>query len=158
LYKSFNIQRSDFLTATGAFNVLAQARRQMPAVGIELVQRRSSQPYELGSLTQNVNQDMLFYIVAESDIERDQLVDILTGQIDKSIWLPDIAKMKSDARYPMTLDYNGSPVASPMYYPSLINEFPGVKVRIENTSAQSMETINSWLYRGVVRITFGAII
>jgi hypothetical protein len=158
LYNSFKAQRSDFLSPSGGYSHLAQARRQMPAVGLELVNRRPSQPYELGSLAQNVNQDVLFYIVAENDSDRDQLIDILAGQIDKIFWLPDRAKMKADARYPMTLDYNGSPVSSPMYYPELINTFAGIKTRVEATSAQTMDTINGWLYRGVVRITFGAII
>ena len=159
LFNSFKAQRSDFMSPTGAYSHLAQARRQMPAVGVELVQRRPSQPYELGSLAQLTNQDVLFYVVAENDVDRDQIVDILVSQLDKEIWLIDRAKMKADSRYPMTLDYNGMPVASPMYYPSLIQTFPSASLtRVENCTSQSMETINDWLYRGVVRITFGAIL
>jgi hypothetical protein len=161
LYGSFNAGRADFMSPTGAYSHLAQARRQMPAVGVELVNRRGSQPYELGSLAQQVNQDLLLYVLAENDVDRNQIVDILVSQLDKDIWLIDRKAMKNAPGYPFTLDYRGSPVGSPnqMNYPQLIQAFPSPsRSRIEHCTAQNMDTINGWLYRGVVRITFAAII
>lgn len=161
LYNSLNVQRTDFLASPGqggAYEHLSQARRQMPAVGVELVNRRGSTPYEIGSLVQTVHQDVLFYILAENETDRNQISDILTGQNDKSLLLPDIAKMKADNRYPLDLDYAGSMVANPLCYPKIVTDFGTTLVRISNTSAQTMDTINSWLYRGVVRATFSAVI
>lgn len=158
LYNSFKIERADFLSATGAWSHLSQARRQMPVVGIELVNRKSSYPYEMGSLAQYMSQDILMYIFAENDFDRDQIVDILAGQNDKRIWLPDRARMKADARYPLDLDYKGSPVDSPMYYPDIIDNFPWTMVSITNVSIQSTKTINGWLYSAIARITFNGIV
>jgi len=158
LYNSHKIERSDFLSPTGAWSHLAQARRQMPAVGLELVNRLTSYPYEIGSLAQYKNQDMLLYVLAENDFDRDQIVDILTSQVDHTVWLPDRARIKSYSGYPIDLDYRGSPVSSPMYYPDVISNFSWIPVRVTNAVAQSIETINSWLYRGVVRMTFQGII
>lgn len=160
LYNSLKVQRSDFLSATGAYSShLAQARRQMPVVGVELVNRRDSKPYELGSLSQEVSQDVLFYICAETDTDRDQLVDILANQQDKEIVLLDRAAMRADSRFPMTLDYRGTPVSGVMYYPDLVSAFAFPSLaRISRCTTQSMSTINNWLYRGVVRLTFSTIL
>lgn len=157
LFNSMKVERDDFLSPTGGLSHLAQARRQMPAVGVELVNRRGFVPYELGSLSQFISQDVLMYVMAENDFDRDQLIDILTAQNDKVIWLPDRARMKADPRYPVDLDYRGTPVSNPMYYPDVISNFPWLTVRVTNSTGQTMDTINNWLYRGVVRLTFQGI-
>lgn len=161
LYDSFKVERDDFLTSSGSHSQLAQARRQLPAVGMELVTRRQYVPYEIGG-GQYINQDMLMYILAENETDRDQLVDILANQDGRTIWIPNRAWMKASANYPLDLDYRGSPVASPMQFPEIIaatgdGGFAWNKVLLGNTTVQLMQTVNSWLYRAVVRTTFSAV-
>lgn len=158
LYGSLNVQRSDFLIAgSGSHNQLAEARRQMPTIGLELSQRRGYHPYELGGC-QFVFQDMLFHILAESKDERDKLLDILANQNDKVIELPDKGLMKESAQFPVDIDVKGRPVSNPMQYPSIIaptgsGGFRWARCMLRGANSQVMQTTNNWLYRGVVRLS-----
>jgi hypothetical protein len=161
LYNSHKINRAEFLAAVdsgGPFERLGQTRCQMPAVGVEIVNRRGYTPYEIGSLRQIINQDVLFYVLAENPTDRNQLLDILGNQSDKTIRLIDRTIMKSASGYPFGLDYNGSPVDSPVYYPELISRFGTITANISNVTSSTFDNINSWLSRGVVRATFNSII
>lgn len=142
-------------------HLLAQARRQMPAVGLELVNRRGYKPYQIGG-GQHVFQDILYYVLAENKPDRDQICDILANQNDKVIYLADRALIKSSGSYPIDLDYRGMTVASPMQYPQIVapiseSGFQWTRVQFQDTTSQSMQTLYGWLYRGVVRTTVEAI-
>lgn len=162
LYDSFNVERSDFyIMASGSHNQLSQARRQMPAVGLELSARRGFKPYQLGG-GQYIYQDLIFYVLAENSEDRDQLLDRLSIQNDKTIWIPDRKTMKEDSGYPHDLDYRGVPVSSPKQFPDLITPtgdggFRWAMIRFTDTTAQPWDTVNGWLYRGEVRTTCEAI-
>jgi len=162
LYGSLNVQRSDFLVAgSGSHNQLAEARRQMPAVGLELSQRRGYQPYQLGG-GQIVYQDILLYVLAENKEERDKLLNIFAHQNDKVIELPSRSLMKESAQFPVDIDVKGRPVSNPMQYPSIVaptgdGGFRWARVMLRNAQSQVMQTTNDWLYRGVVRLTCEAI-
>ena len=162
LYGSLNVSRSDWRVAgSGSHNQLAEARRQMPTVGLELSQRRGYQPYQIGG-GQYVAQDLLLYILAESKDERDKLLDIFANQNDKVIWLPDRGLMKESAQFPVDIDVKGRPVSNPMQYPSIVaptgdGGFQWAKVMLRNAQSQVVQTTNNWLYRGVVRLTCEAI-
>ena len=87
----YNSMRVDDVTfdqvSSGNWSILANHRVQMPAVVLEVVPRRRYEPYELGSSTNIITQDMLFHIVAESRWWRNQLVDIISAQKDKTLML-----------------------------------------------------------------------
>jgi hypothetical protein len=162
LYGSLQVQRSDWLVAgSGSHNQLAEARRQMPTVGLELSQRRGYHPYQLGG-GQFVFQDVLLYVLAESKDERDKLLDVLGNQNDKVIVLPDRGLMKEGAQFPVDIDVKGRPVSSPMQYPSIVaptgdGGFQWARCMLRNAQSQVMQSTNNWLYRGVVRFTCEAI-
>ena len=156
MYDSYNVSRTDFLTAgSGNWDQLAQTRRQMPAIGVELVNRRGYKPYQLGG-GQWVYQDVLFYICAENPDDARQYSDILTNQNDMTIWIPNRGLMKEDARYPIDLDYRGVPLANPMQFPQIVaptgqGGFQWRKIQFNNNHEEGMEPVNNWLYRRVVR-------
>jgi len=162
LYGSLKVSRSDFLVAgSGSHNQLAEARRQMPTVGLELSQRQGYHPYQLGG-GQFVFQDVLLYVLAESKDERDKLLNILSNQNDKVIWLPDRNLMKESVQFPVDIDVQGRPVSSPMQYPDIVaatgdGGFRWTSCMLRNAQSQVMQTTNNWLHRGVVRLTCEAI-
>lgn len=162
LYGSLEIERSDFyVMSSGSHSQLSHARRQMPAVGIELSTRRGYSPFQLGG-GQYIYQDIIYYVLAENSEDRNQLLDILSNQNDKTIWIPDRKMMKENAGYPHSLDYRGVPVSSPKQFPDLIlptgeGGFRWSKIRFTNTTSQPWDTVNGWLYRGEVKTTCEAI-
>lgn len=162
LYGSLDVQRSDWNVAgAGSHSQLAEARRQMPTIGLELSQRHGYRPYQLGG-GQFVYQDILLYVLAESQDERDKLLNILTQQNDKVLVLPDRALMKANAQFPVDIDVKGRPVSNPMQYPSIIaatgdGGFYWTKCMLRSAQSQVIQTTNDWLYRGVVRFTCEAI-
>jgi hypothetical protein len=162
LYGSLNVHRSDFMAAgSGSHNQLAEARRQMPTIGLELSQRRGYHPYQLGG-GQFVYQDVLLHVLAESQGERDKLVNVLSNQNDRVIVLPDRGLMKEGATFPVDIDVKGRPISNPMQYPSIVaptgdGGFKWAQVMLRDAQSQVIQTSNDWLYRGVVRLTCEAI-
>lgn len=154
MYGSLKVQR---VAGSGSHNQLAEARRQMPTIGLELSQRRGYHPYQIGG-GQFVFQDVLLYVLAESKDERDKLLDILGNQNDKVIELPDRGLMKESAQFPVDIDVLGRPVSNPIQYPGMIaptgdGGFRWARCMLQNAQSQVMQTTNNWLYRGVVRMT-----
>lgn len=158
LYGSLSVSREDFLAGTGPYNWLPETRRQMPTIGVELSQRHSYEPFQLGG-GQWVNQGVLITVLAENSDDRDKLLNILANQNDKVIVLPNRGEMKSGGAFPANLDMQGRLVENPMQYPDMIDEsgFPWTNVRLKNVSVDTTQTISGWLYRGVVRLTCEAI-
>jgi hypothetical protein len=162
LYDSWRIDRDDYLIqGSGQWDQLARNRRVMPVVGVELANRRF-EPYEMGTLRNWVYQDVVMYVLAESEEDRNQIVDILSQQHDKTIWTYNRGLMKENATYPVDLDMNGSPVASPMQFPQLVaatgdGGFRYQKVAIGDMRVTQMEHQNG-VYRGVLRSTFQGVL
>ena len=114
-YNSMRVDDTTFdQIGSGNWNILANHRVQMPAVGIEAVPKRTFQPYELGAKSNFVTQDVLFHILAESRWWRNQLVDIISIQKDKTLMLYDSDKIADYNAFP--LDYRGSVVNSANHY------------------------------------------
>ena len=160
MFDMFRVDRDDFLNAFsgGAWSQLAETRAQLPVVGIELVSRGVSAPYELGNgILKWRFQDVLFHIFADNDTDAGLIADKLEAQDDKVIYLLDVDAMVADAGYPHDLNYRGELVSSPTTYPTLIGNFPWVKAQLRGTSIQRMAAINGWLHRRVVRTTLVAI-
>lgn len=158
LYGSLNVSRSDWnVPGSGSHNQLAETRRQMPAIGLELSQRHDYKPYQLGG-GQWVHQDVLLHVVSENKDERDKLLDILANQNDKVIMIPNRALMKESTQFPVDIDVYGRPVSNPIQYPNIVaptgdGGFRWASCRLRNANSQVMQTTNNWLYSGVVRIT-----
>lgn len=161
LYGTLETERSEWLSTSGEANLLAEARRTMPTIGLELAAREGYAPYQLGG-GQWVWQGVVFHVLAENKADRDSLLNLLANQNDKVIWLPDRGLMKESSQFPVDIDVMGRPVSNPMQYPSLIaptgdGGFQWAKVMLREARSQVMQTTNSWLYRGTVRFTCEAI-
>ena len=157
-YNSMRVDDTTFSQiSSGNWSILANHRVQMPAVVIEVVPRRTYQPYELGSSSNFVTQDVLFHIVAESRWWRNQLVDIISIQKDNTLMLYDSDKLADAAAFP--LDYRGMVVDASNNYSGIVNNaaYQYTSARIIDMGVTEMESYNSRLYEGTVRASFEVI-
>jgi hypothetical protein len=163
IFNTHRVDRSDFLTAgSGQWSQLAATRRYLPAVGVELTTRRSDM-FELGSSKQYVYQDMIIYVISQTEDDRNQIVDILSQQHDKTIWIYNRGRLKDLGNYPPDLDIYGTPVDTPLQFPTLVaptgdGGYQYRKVVLGNMRVQVMDQVNEQLYRGMIRTTFEGIV
>lgn len=156
-YDSYRVDDSTFHTiSSGNWQILANHRVQLPAIVIEAVPRRSFKPYEQGNVKNYVYQDVLFHIIAESRWWRNQLLDVVSLEKDRTIWLYDNNLVSSGNSYP--LDYRGMRNSNPKMYPTLINNYKFKMARFYNMSIVEMDSPTSRLHRGTARATFEIIV
>ena len=105
--------------------------------------------YQLGG-GQWITTDVLFHCIAEDDITRNRLVDIVSLQNEKTIYMFDSNSVSNNGDFP--LDYLGVANSGAMRYPDLIQNHFLRRLRFKSTSIQGMDMINSNLYGGVVKV------
>jgi hypothetical protein len=135
----------------GDYNITANHRVQLPAIIIELIPRTVLTPYELGTTTNIILQDVLFHIFTENPVQRDNIVNILLLQKDKSLRLYDITKViKNNVE---SLNYYGQPNPNRMNYGQLLNEpnYLTQYYNFKNIVVSELNTISSSLYNGILR-------
>ena len=145
-------------TGSGAWGILANHRVQMPAIVLEVVPRRRFKPYQLGDMSQFVQQDVLFHVVGENRWWRNQLVDILSYQIDSQLWLFKTDNLILSGAYP--LDYRGMKVNSPLNYDDVVNtsQYRYLLAKITDMNITEMESYDPRLHEGTVRATFEVVL
>lgn len=134
----------------GEFDLPAEMRVQLPAIAVEVVPRRTMRGYQLGG-GQIVLTDVLFHCIAEDEITRNKLVDIISFQNEKTIYMFDSNRIANSGDMP--LDYRGFPVSGALRYPDLIEKYPSKKLGFQNSTVQGMDLINTNFYAGIVRTT-----
>lgn len=133
-----------------SWSIPPEARLQLPAIAIEVVPTRTFKGYQIGG-GQFVYTDVLFHCIAEDEMTRNKLIDVVSLQSDKTISLLDVNSISDDGDYP--LDYRGSPVAYALQYPDLLDLHNGGKLRFTNVRVQDMNMIGQDIFGGVVRYT-----
>jgi len=131
--------------------VPSEARIQLPAIAVEVVPKRTLKGYQLGG-GQFVETDILFHCLAEDEFTRNKLVDIVSLQNDKTIYMFNSNEIGASGDFP--LDVKGTPVSGALMYPQLIEKYHRKGgLRLKNSTVQGMELINSNFYAGIVRLT-----
>ncbi len=145
---------SDFLDQNkGKWELPQDARLQLPAIAIEMVPNRTFKGYQLGG-GQFIYTDVLFHCIAEDDYTRNQLLDMVSFQNDKTIFAFDTNLLNQSDKFP--LDFRGTPVPSALAYPELIQQYSGsgvCKMRINKMVIQDMATVQPDVFGGVIRAT-----
>lgn len=136
--------------STGAWDIPPETRLQLPAIAFEIVPIRRFKGYQLGG-GQWVYTDVIAHCIAEDEQTRNMLVDVVSLQNEKSIYVIDSDKLHEDSKYP--LNYIGFPVPSAMLYPELIESYNAGYFRIENTIVEKMNMASPNLFGGLVRFT-----
>lgn len=153
-YRSLDFPASFNSENGGDFAIPSENRVQLPAIAIEVVPRRTMRGYQLGG-GQWVDTDVLFHCLAEDEFTRNKLIDIVSLQNEKTIWMFDSNKIANSGDFP--LDYMGIPVSGALRYPDLLEKYFKGKMRFKNSIVQNMDIINSNFYAGVVRMTIETI-
>jgi len=153
-YKSLDFPASFNSNDKGEFTIPSENRVQLPAIAIEVVPKRTMRGYQLGG-GQWVDTDVIFHCLAEDAFTRNKLVDIISLQNEKTIWMFDSNKIANSGDFP--LDYRGVPVSDALRYPDLVDTYFKGKMRFKNSTVQNMDVINSNFYAGIVRMTIETI-
>ena len=149
-YRSYDVNGEFFQAAKGDWDMPPEARLQLPAIAIEIVPRRSVTGFQLGGGSY-VDTDVLFHCLAEDEITRNKLVDIVSLQNDKTFYAFDSNSIAASGDFP--LDYKGSPVSGAMNYEEIVLKHYGPNIRLKNSSVQGMDVINSNFCAGIVKLT-----
>lgn len=153
-YSSLSLGK-DFETLNkGMYDLPAEARVQLPAIAIEVIPRRSMRGYQLGG-GQWVETDLLFHCLAEDEYTRNKLLDIVSLQNEKTIYMFNSNLIAQSGCFP--LDYQGAPVSGAMRYPDLIENFCRGSVRLKHSSSQNIKAINGNFSAGIIRMTMETI-
>lgn len=129
--------------------IQAQKRQQLPAIIIEAVPRRFNKPYQLGSQSLLVYQDVLFHVLAETRNMRNNLCDILSFQEPQVIWLIDSDQIVGSTDWPLT--YLGYKNQSGLIYPDLVEQYKWLTVTFKETTESEVQNIHPRLFEGTVR-------
>lgn len=123
---------------------------QLPAIAVEVVPRRTMRGLQLGG-GQWVATDVLFHCIAEDELTRNQLIDIVSFQNDSTLIMFNSNSIIASGDSP--INYKGSPVPNALRYPDLIAKYGSKKMRFQNSIVQSMDLIQTNFYAGIVRTT-----
>lgn len=136
--------------SNGAWNIPPESRLQLPAIAMEIVPIRRFKGYQLGG-GQWIYTDVIAHCIAEDDQTRNLLVDIVSLQNDKTVYMIDGDALDASSKYP--LDQNGSPSPSAMFYPEIIENYNGGNFRLINTTVENMKMTTPNVFGGIVRFT-----
>ena len=177
-YRSQRADEDFTLVGSGDWSQLGETRLQLPVIAVEPTVRRTQTPYNLGTSQSYVSSDVLFHVLAEDDFTRDKLIDMVSLQGDKTIFMFDSDRIGRRDDFP--LDYRGMVSASGQRYPELVaasglGGSPGTgkgyrvgavavsegkvsTLRFDEARVTTTSTLHPSLYHGVVRITTEAIL
>ena len=149
-YRSYDVNGEFLQPSKGKWDIPPEARLQLPAIAVEIVPRRNITGFLLGGGSY-VNTDVLFHCIAEDEITRNKLVDIVSLQNEKTFYAFNSNLVASSGDFP--LDYRGTPVSGALNFEELVLKHYGPDIRLKNSSVQGMEVINSNFCAGTVKLT-----
>lgn len=151
-YNSFNSQAMNIeKTEEGDWSIAGNHRIQLPAIVIDPISRSYSRPYQIGSNDLVMEQDIGFYVLAETKNERNKILDILRLQQGITIQLYNTSDVVQSGVYP--LEYNGDINPSGLMYPDLVSNFPWRTCLLKNVSLYEVESISPNFHQGLARAT-----
>ena len=149
-YRSYDVNGEFLQPSKGKWDISPEARLQLPAIAVEIVPRRNITGFQLGGGSY-VNTDVLFHCIAEDEITRNKLVDIVSLQNEKTFYAFNSNLVASSVDFP--LDYRGTPVSGALNFEEIVLKHYGPDIRLKNSSVQGMEVINSNFCAGTVKLT-----
>lgn len=136
----------------GAWAQLGTARVQLPALAIEVIPPSEMKPYQLGG-GQMAHNDIIFNVITENDWECSNILDVVTHQNDRGIYMYDPNKMAASGvsvfRHDNTVTDFGFASGT---HPSLVENFRyQQQCYIFESKSSSVTELNPNLYMGVAR-------
>jgi|TARA_B100001094_G_scaffold97673_2_gene93733 hypothetical protein len=149
-YRSYDINGEFFNQSKGDWDIPPEARLQLPAIAVEIVPRRRISGFQLGGGS-FVETDVLFHCIAENELERNKLVDIVSLQNERTFSTYDSNLVADADEFP--IDYRGFPVSGALDFKRLALTHAGAAIRFKNSSVQGMDVIGNSFYGGIVKMT-----
>lgn len=148
---SFRNEEGFQVNNSGGWAQMGQTRIQLPSIAVEVVPPRSLEGYQLGG-GQWVNNDIVFYVIAENHWECVNLVDSILYQNDRTIHLFDPTSVALSGTFPFNYrnELNENAVPSGQY-PNLIDNFYYRKCYIYNSKGNDITQLTPDLYIGTAR-------
>ena len=138
---------------TGDWSIGVFHRIQLPAIMVEALPNIKSRGYELGNGALWLHQDVLYHVLADDAITRNNIASILNLQTDRDIFFFDTNIVNQSGTWP--INYMGS-LINTNKYPDFANPtgvYAWKKVALINTRGAEIESINPNLYESVTRTT-----
>ncbi len=144
--------------STGDFSLFSTNRVQLPSVIIESIARGISKPFQLGTKSLILRQDLLLHVVAETMADRNMIIDILRLQQDKFIQLYDTNLVIKSGVGPYNID--GTLNINRVQYDSLITNptYQWEKIRLINIYASDVESFSPFLAESKIKLTAEVIV
>ncbi len=156
LFDSYNYEQptNTVNPAGGVIDLLNQHGVKLPLVVIEPVNRIRQIPKQIGDISTWVYPEFLFHVVAETAMDRNNLVHIIIRQKYKTFFLYNTNERARNNAY--ALDFRGMKVDNSPLYPELVQEGPeGYRFRqcrFFDTSPSPAPS-KPPIFRGIVRVT-----
>ena len=120
---SFRVDDTQFrLHGSGQWSVPPEQRVQLPAVIVQSTPNESREGYEIGSLSQNVDKQIKFTIITETNEDLKFISDVINEQVEKTLLGFDKNLIISATGFP--INYDGSLATNAKCYPALISQYP----------------------------------
>lgn len=154
-YGSYEIDEQFLTYASGEWSIGGHQRIQMPCIIIEVVPKGTAEGWQLGGAGQIVSRDVLFHVLAEDRVTRNNIMDIVNLQGNHSITLFNSNSLAVSGDYP--LDFRGERTGTFMY-PDFIqaNELGGHRYqpcRMVNSTILQSRQFHPRLFEATVRTT-----
>lgn len=136
---------------SGDWAQLGQTRVQLPALAIEVVPAREMRPYQLGG-GQTSHNDIIMHVITENEWECSNIMDQITYQNERTIYLYDPNKMAaSGVSIFDNNNYLTDKARASGMYPFLVDNFRYRDCYIYDSRAQNIIELSPKLWMGVVR-------
>lgn len=148
LLRLFEQRSGRELNGSGDYHLDPRSVNDLPLIGVEVPNNIGLRPYQLGG-GQYLDKDVIFHCLGKTSEEADKLVDIVTMQNDKSIYVFDLDKIYSSGAFPV--GYDGVPNSGALRYPELIRDYKHSKtLRFQNTRGGGQSSpINGVIHKSV---------
>lgn len=152
------LQRYTYLTSEDNKSLTSNHRVQMPAIVVDIIPGNSYKPYELGTKVFLASQDILLHVFTENAIDKQNIVDIIKLQKDKTIYLYDLKKVVKDQVY--EINSNGSLNNNGKNYPALLGDsaYFWRYASVEDVKSIDNETLQNNLFYNTTRITIKTVL
>lgn len=148
LFDSMRVDSPMFLQqGSGVWNILSQSRVQLPVILIDPITDVNFRGAGLGG-GQYREQSLMIYVIAEDPSTRNNLMDILLNQSEKTIILYDVNKPILDNRFP--LDFDGYLQPSGYQYPDMVANYANRRCTILKADALDIFEDKN-LYRAAIK-------
>jgi hypothetical protein len=152
------LQRYTYLSTENNSDLTSNHRAQMPCIIVEIIPGNNYRPYELGSRTFLASQDILCHVFTENAVDKQNIVDIIKLQKDRSLLLYDLKKVVKDKVY--ELNPNGSLNNNRINYKNLLDNsvYFWKYASVEEVRSIDNETVQSNLFYNTTRVTIKTVL